>query len=558
MAHKIRKDQNKVTKKIDAVNAGILFKIENWCSEHKSLIINIIFILNLLFIALHFNLKISEAHDDAMYIQDAYNFATNFFGFYTPNAPFYPMLLSPIIKFFGINLFLLKLTSVFFTIFNLMVFYFLFKDKISYLVLFVVLFIQAVNHYFIYYSSVTFTEQYFLFLQSLFFFLFFKAYNKGGEEPLNKLSNARFWIPSAFILFIMTLSRNIAIAGVLPLILFFIIDKKFFNLFLFFICFIGFRIPFEIIRGLIWGSKNQFAAQASSLIVQKDPYDASKGTEDLLGYFNRVVDNYGLYISKRFFQILGFLSEQDMLVRPGLGLIFFIIGVFSLILIIRKKNKYLILLSLYSVIMVGATFVAIQKSWDQYRLILVFIPFILVVILEPIVKYSFLNKSILQSILLVFFIVILFNSLLNSVVKAEQNWTVLNHNLKGDRYAGYTEDWVNFLKISKWCGDSLPPSSYVASRKAPMSFIYANGKEFYPIYTVSSSNADTILNELKSNNVTHVILASIRRNPNKSDGYIINTIHRLMQPVAQKYPDKFTLVKQIGESEPAYLYKINY
>lgn len=31
-----------------------------------------------------------------------------------------------------------------------------------------------------------------------------------------------------------------------------------------------------------------------------------------------------------------------------------------------------------------------------------------------------------------------------------------------------------------------------------------------------------------------------------------------MQPVAQKYPGKLTLIKQIGNVEPTYLYKINY
>ena len=42
------------------------------------------------------------------------------------------------------------------------------------------------------------------------------------------------------------------------------------------------------------------------------------------------------------------------------------------------------------------------------------------------------------------------------------------------------------------------------------------------------------------------------------DGNIISTMQRLLYPVAQKYPQKLTLVKQIGENEPAYLYKINY
>ncbi len=70
------------------------------------------------------------------------------------------------------------------------------------------------------------------------------------------------------------------------------------------------------------------------------------------------------------------------------------------------------------------------------------------------------------------------------------------------------------------------------------------------------SHPDTVLALFRDNKVTHVMLGSLRRNPNKVDGYIINTLHRMLQPVAQKYPEKVRLVKQIGDTEPAYLYEI--
>jgi hypothetical protein len=91
-----------------------------------------------------------------------------------------------------------------------------------------------------------------------------------------------------------------------------------------------------------------------------------------------------------------------------------------------------------------------------------------------------------------------------------------------------------------------------------MSFVYGNGKKFYPVYSVFSTDADTIMSTFKKEGVTHIMVASLRRNPKKLDGYVINTIQRLLQPVAQKHPEKFILVKQIGDSEPAYLYQIKY
>ena len=205
--------------------------------------------------------------------------------------------------------------------------------------------------------------------------------------------------------------------------------------------------------------------------------------------------------------------------------------------------------------MCAFTFVALQKSWDQYRLIMVFVPFILIIIFDTL--FSSIKNNFGQSIVLLFLAIILTSSTIHTIRKSSENYPTLIKNLGGDLYAGYTPDWINYLKLSTWCADSLPKESLVAARKAPMSFVYGHGKEFYPIYTVFSHDPDSVLNRFKNEKVEYVILASLRRNPAKNDGYIINTVHRLLQPVAQKYPSKLSLVKQIGETEPAYLYRIN-
>lgn len=173
--------------------------------------------------------------------------------------------------------------------------------------------------------------------------------------------------------------------------------------------------------------------------------------------------------------------------------------------------------------------------------------------------YTFQNTPALRSfVFLIVSIIIIMSSLIKTIDKSLANLPILKKNMGGDIYYGYTEDWTNFLKLSRYCGDSLPETAYVVSRKAPMSFIYSNGKSFYPIYTVPSTDPDSVLALLKENKVTHVLIASLRRNPKKNDGYVINTLHRMMGPVGQKYPDKLKLVKQVGTSEPSYLYEIKY
>jgi hypothetical protein len=168
------------------------------------------------------------------------------------------------------------------------------------------------------------------------------------------------------------------------------------------------------------------------------------------------------------------------------------------------------------------------------------------------------KDSVIQFIYIIFVSVFFFSSFISSTVKATVHFKELKKNFAGDIYYGYSKDWVNFLQMSSYCADSLPPASLVASRKAPMSFIYGHGKKFYAVYNVFSSDADSVLSTFKKDGVTHVIIASLRRNPKKPDGFTINTMERLLQPVVQKYPGKLKLVKQIGEEEPAYLYQIVY
>ncbi|HKR06348.1 MAG TPA: hypothetical protein VJY62_17060 [Bacteroidia bacterium] len=553
----IKKAPQPLKVKASLKNKTLFEKWENVFKTKKYFILAGIGVVSLIFTFFLFNVKISEANDDALYSEAAYNFSKNFFGFYTAYAPLYPMVLSILVKIFGINVVILKLTSV---VFMLLSFYFLFKafeNRIPYFILFFIILLTGINSYFLYYSSMTFTEQFFLMLQAIFLYVFFKAYDK-IDSTNGVIQQIKLWLPVALVLFVLSMTRNLAIGILIPLFVFLILQKKYLHVLYFAGAFLLFRVPFEFFRKMMWGEKNQFANQVSVLIKQKDPYDVSKGFEDFSGFIQRFQGNYGLYICKRFYQILGFLSENDKMVRSGLGFIFFAFFVFAMIYILRKKNKYLVFSLFYTGAMVCFTFIAIQTRWDQYRLILVFVPLILILIFTSFYELVKNKGSGLQFLVIAAAFVLLSSSLVTSIKKSMKNYPVLKKNISGDLFYGYTEDWANYLRMSKWCGDSLPPPNFVACRKAPMSFIYANGKEFYPVYQVFSTDPDTVLNTFKQNKVTHVIVASLRRNPKVIDGYVINTLQRLLQPLAQKYPDKLVLVKKIGESEPAYLYKINY
>jgi len=231
----------------------------------------------------------------------------------------------------------------------------------------------------------------------------------------------------------------------------------------------------------------------------------------------------------------------------------------------QPASSYLLIVFLYVVTMLGLTFLVLQTRWDQPRLIMVYTPLLLMVIWYAF--YAYFHHRGNTGLYLYFFLVVfmLGSSLLTTTKKSIRQFPVLKKNIAGDAYYGYTPDWENYLRLSAWCADSLPPNSLVACRKAPMSFVYGKGKEFFPVYTVVAidtvtnlSNADSVLTYFKQNNVTHVLLASLRRNPNKPDGYIINTLHRMLEPISRKYPQKLKLVKTVGSSEAAHLYEVRY
>jgi hypothetical protein len=67
-----------------------------------------------------------------------------------------------------------------------------------------------------------------------------------------------------------------------------------------------------------------------------------------------------------------------------------------------------------------------------------------------------------------------------------------------------------------------------------------------------------VLVYFNQNKVTHVMVASLRINPKQNTGQYINTVHNIIQPIMQKYPQKLTLVHTEGNSEETYLFKINY
>ncbi len=524
-------------------------RIEDWCKNHQTNIIwSVLGIFTLLSLLL-FNLRVSEGGDDSTYIIRAVNFIND--GSYPSfQGPLYPMFLSLFVALFGINLGVLKITSFVLMLISLWLIYKTFKDKIAYTLLFASLLIISLSSYFIYFTSQTYSEALFLLLQIPVFTLVFKIFDDH--------TGAIHWrglITLSALILTSYLTRTMGVGTLIAVILFFVITKKYKEAGIVAATFILMLGLFLVIKSAIWQTALFDSGQATTLIY-KHPYQLDKGKETLGGFITRFIDNSNLYLSKHFLKMTGLRSATTNSTRGMLSIVLY--GLFALSAFKAfKQNKYLLFVAIYLLTMLGITFIVLQKLWDQYRLIIPYFPFMVLILLYGLWDFSRTHKNKLMQYLFFGLVAI------SSLSTARQSFSkidllTLRKNLKGDLYEGYTDDWRNYLSMAEYVGDKLPENTMVAVRKPNMARIYANGKKFYGIYRFDTDDPDQLLQRLKERNVTHAIMASLRKNPLVNNGETINTIQRYLFIISKKYPTVFKLQHQIGKVEPAYLFRVDY
>jgi hypothetical protein len=535
-----------------------LERVNHWLERKEKPVISFIMLLSAILCFINFDVKLSIGHDDALYVEGGFNYAKDFFGYYyTANAPLYVMFLALPISIWGINLIALKIFSIVFFLGSNFVLYRAFRIRIPFAVLIPVFFLIATNWYLIQFASLTYTECFYMLMAAIFIWVFFKTIEVLNVEG-DKLKSVWTWLAGlAFMLFVLAFTRNIAVVSIIAVLVYLLSKKWWRSAILVTLLFFGFRTGYDQVREAIWGSQGQFSNQMD-IILRKEAYNPDAGLEDFEGFKNRFIDNNVIYLSGRFYEILG-LKEELTEYKPSLSVITIILLLTGLLVAFIRKQSFLVASFLYSGSIIGATFFALQTSWGQGRFIMIHVPFMMLIIFY--LFYSLFNSVKAKGASWVYFLIIslfAFPGFSKAFKNGKSNISTLKKNLSGDVFAGYTEDYRNYLKLSQWCADSLPPNSVVACRKSPMSFVYGKGMNFQGVYQADEkANPDSVLKRLHEAHITHVILASIRVNPkmpaDENGGYI-NTVHRLIYPIQ----DRLEFVKQEGTSEPSMLYKIIY
>lgn len=534
---------------------GLFEKLDRWFEKNDKKMFYLTLFLSTLVSILLFDSKVSPGGDDSSYIERAWNFLYNHkFPYF--QGPAYPVFLSVFVKMFGLNVIALKFFSllcqlgfVFFT-------YKAFVKRIPYSVLYALLFFISFNNYIQYYSSQTFTETFFLFIQSIAIYVTFKVIDAidesdGWIEGVKK--NYLKWLAFGLIFVLLSTAKSIAFVCIAGIISYFILKKNYKQAVYALLAVLIVRVLYQLITTAIFGANT---SGQLDLMLRKDLYKPEGGHEDVAGMIDRFFNNFNTYFSLHMYRILNIRKTDTLLVIPALSYITtIIIAIFTFIS--YRKNKYVFLSSLYFIVLCFGIFFGVQAANMQDRLIIIAMPFIFLVLFYG--TYEITKRySGARSVFALFSVVMLLVTFGKTIALATENTKSLKKNMSGDIYYGYTPDWENFLRMSKYCADSLPTDAGILSRKPNMSFIYSNGRSFVGQYITTTTDADSVLYTWKKSNVSYILLAKLRKDPRKNNGEVINTIHRMLGPVYQKYPQKVKLVKTIGTNESCELYHLDY
>lgn len=474
-------------------------KLNEFCRKKQNLIFWITLGFTILFGYLLFDVRVSLTGDDAAYIQRAKSLIDDFIypGW---QGPLYPFFLSFFIAIFGVNIVLLKSLSLFCIVGFQTFTYLTFRNRIPAFLMCAVLLLTSINAEILYYASQTYSEAFFMLISSvtIWFYVTYFADRK-IEYPLKK--QILLVLLLCFLLLCMGLARSAGFVGIVAVLTYGILYKKHWKETLYIL--VGFVLVFfvwQIVRNLLWKSGSvEFSGQLTSLL-QKDSYDPTLGKEDLAGFIRRFWGNTNNYISYHFYEMWGIRK----LVLPMTTFAWVSTWTYALafvgLLETYKKNKILFFVGLYTGGFLVLTFFIMQTFWNQSRMIIPVVPYLLLVLFAGI--YYFPTKKIhrfLQYILPPLVIVLLIIGLGRTSHYVREASRII------DKYYGLTPDFYNYIKMSEWAAENLPEKAKIVCRKPSISFIYTNGRAFAGISSVPSEPIDSLLTQWRNHPAQYLV-----------------------------------------------------
>ena len=321
--------------------------------QHTFFYISLFFLL--LFGILLFDVRISEGGDDSNYLLEAMKFSKgeSFPGFH---GMFYSIWLGGIIRLIGFHLIFFKALSLVFLLAHQILFYFTFRNRVSPFLLSIVLLITSVSSGILYFGSQTYTEAFFMMLQGLLFFIFIVFLVDSPNNSRHIKTRWYWYLLMGFVLFMMAATRNIGLIALVAILLFYIIDRKYFPALYSLSGYLVFSIPFSFYKKWIWNVTGTGFTSQLDILLQKDPYDASLGYENFSGLMLRLFVNTKIYLSNLFLKEIGFLKSSHLNISFILTLVIVLLLVTGLIFAFTTRNSVFRIIFIYIGLALGEPF----------------------------------------------------------------------------------------------------------------------------------------------------------------------------------------------------------
>ncbi len=513
-------------------------------------LIGLAFFLSLLL----FDIKLHIGGDDAIYILQGNDFVQNGtipIGFKSPG---YPLFLAFFIWVAGFHILILKFTSLIFFLGSLASFYFILKPKLEPIILFSSLCLFAVNLAVLEYSHHVYSEILFLFIQLWALYFLWKS-----EETDSSLV-------SIFLaaLIAMTGFYIRALGGTLPLTiaLWFLTQKQWKKLIFFIMFSILLYAPLKIAE---YAHGTVVVGQASAIFMV-NPYTPALGNETISGFVTRISSNLFLHLNYLIPKALSLPNWEQLSVADGrlfpnveacISVLISCILIVGCVFAWRRGSKVLAFFALYVTVYVLFLCFALQTIFPTVRYLVPIIPLMIILFLSglqwlwhKVLRTKYIHTPGFKKGFIFSLVLVGLSNLGYIKSGVEENYSVLKANLQGNKFYGYSLDWINYLNASRWIAQQYPKeSTAVICRKPEFFQIYTGGYKAYGVYSVEATNPDTIIAHWQRWKMTHLLYDSFQWS---------STLRRYVQPVAEKYPQMFELVHQEGSQFPSYIFRLNY
>ncbi|MBK7214768.1 MAG: hypothetical protein IPH88_16030 [Bacteroidales bacterium] len=451
----------------------------------------------LLFSLLLYDPKVSLSGDDSFYIIRASEFIRSF-SWPSFQGPLYPMVLGMLVAVFGISLTPLKIFSLLSMVASIYITYKAFRDRIPGSLLFMAMMIFSINAFYLYYASQTYSEAFYILMQSLLLLTFFNYFiDTKGELKLS--SDLKRHAVLAACLLAVALTRSIGYSAIVAVLGYFLLTGQWKNLLYSALMILGVFVLFQGIKYAIWHDGGlQFSNQGSSLL-NKDYYNPLEGKEDMAGLMKRFTDNSYLYLSKHLMYMLGFRSF--FLIMPTIPLISGLVYLMALtgLWFTYKSNRYLFFTGLTAGAFLIVTFFVLQAKWDQGRLIIPAYSLIVMLLLSSLYYLGKIRKlKFMQFVLPLLVVISFFGTLGATTTKVKEA------RKESGKYGGLTPDWKHYLQASEWAAKNLPEDAVIACRKPSISFVYGSGREFYGIMQMPSYPTEPLFSAWKKDPASYI------------------------------------------------------